>query len=110
MKKYICYTVALLSLTMLGGCHTFGVVVPHNVVYTSHTRTYVHRPGVRHRRVHVRRRAIRPRKRIIRNRYVRRQNVYNNRTVIHRHYYNGNIGKKNRSRGKRGKGKKGKRR
>jgi len=102
MKKYICYTVALLSLTMLGGCHTFGVVVPHNVVYTSHTRTYVHRPRVRHRRVHIRQRVLRPRKRIIRNRYVRRQNIIN-RTVIHRYYYNGHNGSKNKRRGKKGK-------
>ena len=98
MKKYICYIVAFLSLSLMAGCHGIGVIVPHHVVYTSHTpRTYVYRPRIRHRHVHVPRRALRPRKRIIRRRYVHRQNVYN-RTVIHRHYYNRS--KKNRNRGK----------
>ena len=101
MKKLICYSVAFMSLSMLSGCHAIGVIVPHRVVYASHTRTHVYRPRIRYRHVHVRSRAQRPQSRVIRNRYVRRQNIIN-RTVIHRHYYD-RSGAKNRRHGKKGK-------
>ena len=101
MKKCILYVIAGLSMIFLPGCFgVYGVVVPHRVVYTSHTprpKVHVHH----HRHYHKRRVIVRVRPRT-RHRHVYKRNTYN-RTVIHRHYYNNGAKNKRNKRSKKGK-------
>ena len=113
MTKCILYIVTGIGVLFAPGCYAgYDTIVPHSVVYTSHMpAVYVRHHG------HYRHPAsyknyynnhykphIRHGRRLHRHRHVYRRNV-ENRTVIHRHYYNSS-GKKRRK----GKGKKYRRR